>query len=1016
MATFNFRTLYNTQTSSSLVQGSTFVFGYDTADYAPATLPKGSHTYTLDAGDRMLSAFPTAFVAGNPGGAYAGSDTFSMTLNINGVMTGTGETIVLQNDRVGSANKITVGKEGMIGGVDGAIRTEAKTDITNSGIISAVDTAGPNGTAIKYDGFNSNLTPAAAVKITNNAGAVIQGGSMGIFYDSLGAITVDNKGIIAGHEGSADDEGEFGAIHTWDGKLTLTNAAGGFISGTVRAGWLGSSVTNAGIINGTIHAHMYGEEEGGPHSNTPLTGFIDYDRDGTPSHADAGDKHWNAITETAMTVTNTGLIDGFDAWTVDSQTSLPIKVALDLTNGKDVVTNSNVIRGAIWTSEGNDTLTNNVGAKIYGEVDLGSDKKFGANSGAYSNQYALDADTLTNKGLIDGNVWTNMGKDTVTNNGEITGELSMGTGNYDAANAKDEDFDTLTNTGLIRGHVWTGLGDDTVTNSGRMDDGLNTSATPGYFDTDQMDWVWFDNDTTTANKDFDNDKDKVTNTGTITGGVSTGHGADTVTNSNLIVGSLNTGVDEWTYDDSDPSGTLTAVDFTNFYKEDTDTVTNSGTVQGHIWTGLGNDTVTNSGYARAIYTSTSAGPQDAYDGDTLIGSVNIVLPGDAAAYDNDIVTNSGTVRDEIWTGIGDDKITNAATGKVIEGVIYGDAGADTITNLGFVQGDVDGGAGGDIITNGGTIGGDVYLGTDVSTNTLTNNKLIEGDVKGSDLGNAAEGNNTITNNGVILGDVLTGSGHDVVKNLGTGRIDGQIHLGGGADEFTGNASNEEVMDEGGGDKYILGAGNDGVVYFSTGIDGSQNTFDGGAGTDTLDMSFLTTAEYTSSIINLSVLATQTASFSGVTAQSDKLSNFENVMGGAGADTITGTAGANDLSGNDGNDILIGGGGQDFLTGGAGDDTFRFTAATDSLAGLADIVFDFGGGDTIDLAFVTGNLIESADFTAQSGGNAQWRVTHMGAITVLEVNNDGDAAPDFVLHLQGNIALGSLGGHELGLTI
>ena len=54
-----------------------------------------------------------------------------------------------------------------------------------------------------------------------------------------------------------------------------------------------------------------------------------------------------------------------------------------------------------------------------------------------------------------------------------------------------------------------------------------------------------------------------------------------------------------------------------------------------------------------------------------------------------------------------------------------------------------------------------------------------------------------------------------------------------------------------------------------------------------------------------------------------VSGFENIIGGAGADTLTGSASANDLAGGAGNDILQGGYGIDVIDGGAGTDTISY---------------------------------------------------------------------------------------------
>ncbi|MFO1033881.1 MAG: hypothetical protein U1E15_07335 [Hyphomicrobiales bacterium] len=359
--------------------GTTLYFHLDTDEFANTPgavdyLPKGAHSFTLAAGDRVISADSFAFHAGNPGAAYGIADTFSLTLNVNGMWTGVDTALLLENGRGTSANKIAVGAEGVVGAGSEAIRTLAKTDISNMGVISG------GATAIHFIGGSASLNAKSTVTVTNLAGGLIEGATRGIVYEGEGALAVSNKGVIEGLSGSFGDEGSAGGIISLDGKVTLFNDLSATVTGTLRMGWLGSSVANKGAINGTIHAYM--TEDAG-------TGIIDYDRDGTPAASDTGDRHWNAITETATTVTNTGSIKGYAAWSTDGNGD-PVQVALDLSNGKDVVSNSGIVTGAVWTHDGNDSVSNALGARIIGDVNLGGSRYF---AGYGIGAYALDADT-----------------------------------------------------------------------------------------------------------------------------------------------------------------------------------------------------------------------------------------------------------------------------------------------------------------------------------------------------------------------------------------------------------------------------------------------------------------------------------------------------------------------------------------------------------------------------------------------------------------------------------------------
>ncbi|RLV58332.1 hypothetical protein D5018_17885 [Parashewanella curva] len=92
--------------------------------------------------------------------------------------------------------------------------------------------------------------------------------------------------------------------------------------------------------------------------------------------------------------------------------------------------------------------------------------------------------------------------------------------------------------------------------------------------------------------------------------------------------------------------------------------------------------------------------------------------------------------------------------------------------------------------------------------------------------------------------------------------------------------------------------------------GGKDTLDGGAGSDTYDISDADKSVF----VNLNPLLSdnQQSNF-------DKIKNFENVIGGRHADRITGDAKDNVLEGRDGNDVLIGHDGDDILSGGNGID-------------------------------------------------------------------------------------------------
>ncbi|MBD2536756.1 hypothetical protein H6G97_48965 [Nostoc flagelliforme FACHB-838] len=72
-----------------------------------------------------------------------------------------------------------------------------------------------------------------------------------------------------------------------------------------------------------------------------------------------------------------------------------------------------------------------------------------------------------------------------------------------------------------------------------------------------------------------------------------------------------------------------------------------------------------------------------------------------------------------------------------------------------------------------------------------------------------------------------------------------------------------------------------------------------------------------------------------------MSNFENVEGSQGSETIIGSIVSNVLNGNGGNDTISGGPGGDTINGGSGNDILTGSSGTDSLTGgLGNDTFDF----------------------------------------------------------------------------
>lgn len=167
---------------------------------------------------------------------------------------------------------------------------------------------------------------------------------------------------------------------------------------------------------------------------------------------------------------------------------------------------------------------------------------------------------------------------------------------------------------------------------------------------------------------------------------------------------------------------------------------------------------------------------------------------------------------------------------------------------------------------------------------------------------------------------------------------------------------------------------------------------------------------------------------------DRLRSIENIIGGAGNDTIVGGSAANVFTGNAGNDSLNGGGGSDTLYGGANNDTLIGGSGNDSLYGgtdndtltgganddrfvfargdsgtgvNVDVITDFddAGTDRIDLSAFSGTLTYRG--TSAFNGLNQVRVVASGADVLVHVNVTGNTNPDFTIKLLAT-TIGSMG--------
>lgn len=295
-------------------------------------------------------------------------------------------------------------------------------------------------------------------------------------------------------------------------------------------------------------------------------------------------------------------------------------------------------------------------------------------------------------------------------------------------------------------------------------------------------------------------------------------------------------------------------------------------------------------------------------------------------------------------------VTVGATGSVIawNGTGIEIAGTNaSLTNLGLVRSDVAEavafrGCAGGMLTNAGTIAqsgtpgaGAISLGgADV---VMVNSGLVTSSSRVSAAVSIATGNSDnlwsarLVNLGDIVGPAGAVSGSDGIETVvNTGRITGDIDLGGGDDILRNDAwIGGDVRLGSGTDAY---AGRGGIVTGAVlGGDGRDRLI-GGAGADRLS------GECGGDLLR----------------------------GGEGDDSLLGGGGADRLQGGGGNDRLDAGAGDDILTGGDGADIFVFRRMSGE-----SVVTDFtDGSDLIDLgAFGLADFSALAPFLTEAVSDA-----------------------------------------------
>ena len=233
----------------------------------------------------------------------------------------------------------------------------------------------------------------------------------------------------------------------------------------------------------------------------------------------------------------------------------------------------------------------------------------------------------------------------------------------------------------------------------------------------------------------------------------------------------------------------------------------------------------------------------------------------------------------------------------------------------------------------GLAGNDIMLG-------LAGNDILTASI-GNDIIDGGVGNDTYS-----LSATTAGATVNLTTNTSTSAQTGVDTLI-GIETVIGGAGNDNMTDGVGTSRLEGGNGNDNFIVTN---DNTRDILRGGAGDDSLDYSVF--------VANLTVNLGGTFDVlgSGTAGNLDNINNFQNIISGAGDDSILGDTLVNNINGGGGNDSINGSGGADRLTGGTGADTFVYTATGNSGVGAGrDVIADFiSGVDKLDFSAMDAN--------------------------------------------------------------
>ncbi len=398
----------------------------------------------------------------------------------------------------GSSGGDFVVNSGAIGSGVGFLGEETSETLENTATGSI---AGPTSSAyaVTFSGIDGTLRNGGKIDggvSLDDSSTLINSGSIN------GAIAIVSLSDTLRNSGTIADSVTITGTAGSTGDDVVTNS-GAMADGISFGGLVGESLTNTskGSITGEVTF-------GGDADNLQNGGTID----GAVSMANE------------LTLVNSGSINGAVRLTSGSDTfrnsgAVSSAVALTGSGSDDVVTDTGSMADGITLSSGKEesltiTATGSVGSvsPTIAAVSFGGSEADLENGGTIGGAVDLTSgtDTVVNTGAINGNILFQEGatgadgRDSLTNLGSISGELAF----FNSAGTESVTNDAA---GTITGGVNLGSEGGSLFNSGKIDGGVFSSAS-------------------TAN-------DRVTNTGTISGGI-TFDGTQNFTNDGQIYGDV----------------------------------------------------------------------------------------------------------------------------------------------------------------------------------------------------------------------------------------------------------------------------------------------------------------------------------------------------------------------------------------------------------------------------------------------------------------------------------------------